>query len=70
MSGVPEHCRIAAEVSNAGCGELMVSLSDVLAYLRSLEDCWQGTTGAPSDVVAHIADALRDTWLDVTDPRA
>lgn len=60
---------IAAVVSNAGCGELMVSLSDLLEWLRVLEDRWEGTTGEPSRVVQHIADGLRDTWLDLKDPR-
>lgn len=70
MTAVPDSCTIAAEVRNAGCGELMVSLSDILAWLRTVEECWQGTTGEPSKVVARIADALRDSWLEAQDPRA
>lgn len=49
-------------------GELMVSIADVLTWLRNCEAAWQGTRDdSPQRVAAWLGDELRDLWLDGTE---
>lgn len=46
---------------------MMVSVEDVLEWLRAVANAWDGTYATNTgDAVNALADDLRDTWLDGT----
>jgi hypothetical protein len=50
---------------------VMVSIADVLEWLRNCETAWTGCRDDdPARVARHLGDELRDLWLDGMQHRA
>lgn len=46
-------------------GDLMVSIGDVLQWLRNCETAWEPCRDdSPQRVAAHLGDVVRDLWLE------